>query len=575
MMLQALAKYYDRIASSESNVATEGFQKQEIPFLIVINQYGRFVDIQDTRSGEGKKKIGRQFTVPKAVKKTSGIAANLLWDVPAYIVGRPKPDPKKEPQQQLLRAKEQQQAFIKRIIEAFPSQEIDPGLAATLAFLQQNDFSDLFSHACWKEIEDNGLLLSFLIDGDTCLVCERPAIKNALIKSEKNNEAVGICLITGEVDTPVRLHTAIKGVWGAQTSGANIVSFNLSAFASFGKEQGYNAPVGEKAEFAYTTALNILLKKGSRQRIQVGDASTVFWADKKHDFEDVFAELFGEPAKEDFTQDYKQLVATFRAAEIGIKPELHPQTRFYVLGLAPNAARIAVRFWYEGTVQQVADHIWQHFDDCTIVHGPKQPYSLSLFRLLVSTAVQGKSENIPPNLAGEFMRSILSGTPYPCTLLAAAVRRVRAERDVTYPRAALIKSVLVRDTRYYHSNHKEVGMSLDTINTNIGYRLGRLFAVLEKAQEEASPVINATIRDRFYAAASSTPVAVFSHLMKLKNFHLAKLDNRGRAVNMERLIGEIMADINDFPAHLSLPDQGRFAVGYYHQRQDFFTKKDN
>jgi len=364
-------------------------------------------------------------------------------------------------------------------------------------------------------------------------------------------------------------------VWGAQTSGANIVSFNLGAFNSFGKEQGYNAPVGEKAEFAYTTALNLLLKKGSRQRMQVGDASTIFWAEKKHDFEDVFAYLFGEPAKEDFTQDHKQLIATFRAAKIGSKLELDPRTLFYVLGLAPNAARIAVRFWYEGTVQQVADHIYQHFDDCAIVHGPKQPDSLSLFRLLVSTAVQGKSENIPPNLTGEFMRSILAGTPYPRTLLAAAVRRVRAERDVTYPRASLIKAVLVRDTRYYHPNHKEVGMSLDTSNNNIGYRLGRLFAVLEKAQEEANPGINATIRDRFYGAASSTPVAVFSHLMKLKNYHIAKLDNRGRAVNLERLIAEIMADINDFPGHLSLPDQGRFAVGYYHQRQDFFTKKEN
>ena len=364
-------------------------------------------------------------------------------------------------------------------------------------------------------------------------------------------------------------------MWVAQTSGANIVSFNLAAFKSFGKEQGYNAPVGAKAEFAYTTALNHLLKKGSHQRIQVGDASTVFWAEKKHNLEDVFADLFGEPAKEDYTQDHKSLIATIRAPQIGSIPELDPRTRFFVLGLAPNAARIAVRFWYEGTVQQVAENIAQHLDDCTIVHGPKRPDNLSLFRLLVSTAMQGKSENIQPNLSGEFIRSILSGTPYPRTLLAAAIRRTRAEREVIYPRVALIKAVLVRDTRYFHIDQKEVGMSLDTSNSNIGYRLGRLFAVLEKAQEEASPGINATIRDRFYGAASSTPVSVFSHLVKLKNHHISKLDNRGRAINLERLIGEIMADINDFPAHLSLPDQGRFAVGYYHQRQDFFTKKEN
>ncbi|MDX9746514.1 MAG: type I-C CRISPR-associated protein Cas8c/Csd1 [Syntrophales bacterium] len=576
MILQALAKHYDRILATENDIPSEGFQKQAIPFLIILNKEGKFVDIQDTRSGEGKKKIGRQFTVPKAVKKTSGIAANLLWDVPAYVVGKPKIDSKKDTEKQMSRAGEQQQAFLDRMTKEFHHDYSDVGVTAVISFLQRRDFNELFSHPYWREIEENGFILSFQLEGDSYLVCERPAVQQVLCKAERSGDrSSGVCLITGEPDIPTRLHTAIKGVWGAQTSGANIVSFNLGSFNSYGKKQGYNAPVGEKAEFAYTTALNILLQRSSRQRIQIGDASTVFWAEKKHDLEDVFADLFGEPAKEDYAQDYKQLIATFRAAQLGSKPELDPRTLFYVLGLAPNAGRIAVRFWYEGTVQQVADHIYQHFDDCTIIHSPKQPDSLSLFRLLLSTAVQGKSENIPPNLAGEFMRSILSGIPYPRTLLAAAIRRIRAERDVTYPRAALIKAVLVRDTRYYHSNHKEVGMSLDTSNTNIGYRLGRLFAVLEKAQEEANPGINATIRDRFNGAASSTPVAVFSHLIKLKNYHIAKLDNRGRAVNLERLIGEIMADINDFPPHLSLPDQGRFAVGYYHQRQDFFTKKDN
>ena len=173
------------------------------------------------------------------------------------------------------------------------------------------------------------------------------------------------------------------------------------------------------------------------------------------------------------------------------------------------------------------------------------------------------------------MRAILAGTPYPKSLLSSAIRRVRAEREITYPRAALIKAVLARDARYYNSNQKEVGMSLDITNNNTGYRLGRLFAVLEKVQEEANPGLNATIRDRFYGAASSTPVAVFALLMKLKNHHIAKLENRGRAINFEKLIGEIMSGISEFPAQLSLPDQGRFAVGYYHQRQDFFITKEN
>ena len=384
-----------------------------------------------------------------------------------------------------------------------------------------------------------------------------------------------ICLVSGSPDTPARLHTAIKGVWGAQSSGANIVSFNLDAFKSFGKEQGYNATVGVKSEFAYTTALNTLLAKGSLQRIQVGDASTVFWAERKHDIEDWFADIFGEPAKGDSEQDNAAIKALFKAPAIGATPVFDDNTIFYVLGLSPNASRIAIRFWYAGTVAAVEGHIRQHFKDISIERAPHHPEYLSLFRLLVSTALQSKSDNIQPNLAGDFMRAILAGTPYPTTLLSSAIRRIKAEREVTYPRASLIKAILARNARFYETNPKEeVGMSLDTSNTNTGYRLGRLFAVLEKIQEEASPGINATIRDRFYGSASSVPVAVFSHLMKLKNHHIAKLESKGRAVNLEKIIGEIVDDIKDFPSHLSLDDQGRFAIGYYHQRQDFFKKKD-
>lgn len=569
MILQALATYYERMAAAGDDVASEGFQKKEIPFLIVLNRNGEFADLQDTRYSEGKKKIGRTFTVPKEVKKTSGIAANLLWDAPAYIVGRPKPGQKSDPD----KAKKKQHAFIDRIKQSFPKEDIDDGIAAVHHFLARGDFQELLKHPLWPEIEEKGSILSFQLEGDTSLVCERPAVLNALQTCDAPPCETAPCLITGAKDQIVRLHTAIKGVWGAQTSGANIVSFNLDAFASYGKKQSFNAPVGKRAEFAYTTALNTLLRKGSHQRIQVGDASTIFWAEKKHAIEDVFADIFGEPAKDNPVQDYKSLIATFRAPETGSRPELDPKTKFYVLGLAPNAARLAVRFWYDGTVGQVADSIYRHFDDCAIVHGPSQLETLSLFRLLVSTAAREKSENIQPNLAGEFMRAILAGTPYPQTLLSSAVRRIRAEREITYPRAALIKAVLAREARYYNRNEKEVGMALDTTNRNIGYLTGRLFAVLEKIQEEANPGINATIRDRFYGAASSTPVAVFSLLMKLKNHHLSKLENRGRAVNLERLIGEIMCGIDEFPSHLSLADQGRFAVGYYHQRQDFFTKK--
>jgi len=572
VILQALAKYYERIP----DIAEEGYQSQAIPFIIILNRDGEFIGLQDTRQGEGKKKQARSFMVPKAVKRSSGIAPNLLWDNPAYVLGRPKPDKKKDLQALQKRANEQQKSFLQRIKETISDNSVDEGVMAVTRFLEKKDFEKLFRHPLWQDVEASGANITFQLEGDTKLICQCEPIKSALMgKAESDASGPHICLVSGNPDIPARLHTAIKGVWGAQPSGANIVAINTlenPAFGSYGKEQGYNAPVGIKAEFAYTTALNTLLAKGSRQRIQVGDASTVFWAERKHSIEDWFVDIFGEPAKEDSAQDNAAIKALFKSPETGATPVLDNNINFYVLGLAPNASRIAIRFWYAGTVAEVEENIRQHFRDITIDHAPHQPEYLSLFRLLVSTALQGKSDNIQPNLAGDFMKAILAGTPYPDTLLSSAIQRIKAEREVTYPRASLIKAVLIRKAR--HKNEKEeIDMSLDTGNANPGYLLGRLFAVLERAQEAANPGINATIRDRFYGAASSTPVAVFAHLMKLKNHHIAKIDNKGAAVNLEKQIGEIMSGLADFPAHLSLPDQGRFAIGYYHQRQDFFTKK--
>ena len=238
MILQALAAYYERTVDAGGDVASEGFQKQEIPSLIILNRNGKFVDLQDTRYSEGKKKIGRTFTVPKAVKKTSGIAANLLWDTSAYVIGRPKPGQKND----LEKARKQQCAFIDRIKEAFPKVEIDEGIAAVLHFLEQGDFQELLKQPSWPEIEEKGSIISFQLEGDTRLVCERPAVINALKTCNEAPFEMAPCLITGEFGKTVRLHTAIKGVWGAQTSGANIVSFNLDAFTSYGKKkkQGLN-----------------------------------------------------------------------------------------------------------------------------------------------------------------------------------------------------------------------------------------------------------------------------------------------------------------------------------------------
>jgi CRISPR-associated protein Csd1 len=579
MILQALAKYYDRLAE-EGGVAPEGFKRVEIPFLIILNRSGEFVGLQDTRIQSGKKLVARAFLVPQERGRSGSKAwqiSNLLWDHYGYVVGWPKSD--SDGHKEMARG--QHMSFLaeaKKLYEKYPG---DMEIGAVYHFLKGGDFAAVFQHPSWSEcVKIPGCNLTFKIEGQSQLVCECENVQDfiaatsAATSNDEDEDALpeieGICLISGERASVARLHprTPISGA----KSNAKIVSFQKNmGFDSYGKLQSYNAPTSKKATFAYTTALNEMLAKNSRQKLFVGDASTVFWAEKKHEIESVFADLFGEPAKGEPEQDYKQLVATFRAPEMGAPPQLDPKTGFFVLGLAPNAARIAVRFWYAGSVGEVAGNMEQHFDDIEMTCGPKQPQYLSLFRLLVATAALGKSENIAPNLAGELMKAILIGAPYPHALLGATIRRCRAEREITYPRASLIKAVLTREARYYKRTAKEVGMSLDTTNSNVGYRLGRLFATLEKIQEEASPGINATIRDRFYGSASSTPVAAFPHLMKLKNHHLSKLANRGRAVNLEKVIGEIIDGLNDFPTHLSLPDQGRFAVGYYHQRQAFFT----
>lgn len=587
MILQALNGYYRRMAD-EGNIAPEGFKRLEIPFLLVLNRQGEFVTLLDTRTPVGKKLVARSFLVPEERGRSGSKAwqtANLLWDHYGYVLGWPKSD---SDEHQAMAVKQQDSfvANIKSLVDKYPD---DAEISSVYRFLTVGDFSTVFADPSWPECAKvPGCNLSFIIEGETRLVCQNGNVTNfvsadaaSTASEDEDGEALpdieSVCLVTGEIAPVARLHprTPIPGA----KSNAKIVSFQRNmGFDSYGKEQSYNAPIGRSAAFAYTTALNQMLARDSRQKVFVGDATAVFWAERQTPLEDLFSDFFGEPTKENPDQLNAAVRALFTAPAAGAPPLDDDFTPFFVLGLAPNAARIAVRFWYPGTVAEVSSHIRQHFKDCAITHGQKQSEYLSVGRMLKSTSPTsskhpyGDPEKIPPNLAGDFMKAILAGTTYPQTLLASAVRRCRAEREITYPRAALIKACLNRAARLrdYSPDQQEVTMSLDITNVNPGYRLGRLFATLEKIQEEASPGINATIRDRFYGSASATPVAAFPHLMKLKNHHLSKLDNRGRAINMEKLIGEIMDGLNDFPSHLGLSEQGRFAVGYYHQRQDFF-----
>jgi CRISPR-associated protein Csd1 len=307
----------------------------------------------------------------------------------------------------------------------------------------------------------------------------------------------------------------------------------------------------------------------------VGDASTVFWAEEDSPFEEIFAALISGSDEDDPKRGIEVVRDWLSAPYTGVHRDAGDDTRFHVLGLAPNAARIAVRFWQTGTVREFADRIRQHFADIAIVAPSFETSHLPLWRLLAATALKGESKNVVPNLAGDTMRAILAGTDYPAALLQAAIRRCRAEQSVPFARAAVIKAYLNRRARLQSASEKELSMSLDRENNEPAYRLGRLFAALERIQAAAQPGINATIRERYYGAASSSPASVFPILLRLKNHHLAKLDSAALKTWYEKLLGEIFLGIGpDFPRHLDMPAQGRFAIGYYHQTQDFFTRKN-
>jgi CRISPR-associated protein Csd1 len=572
MILQALYEYYQRTASDPTrHVAPEGFEWKEILFVVVLDEVGRLKAFEDTREGTGNNRPGKKFLVPQGEKRTVGIKANLLWDNIEYALGA---NPRNR--NDIFSRHED----FRRRVDDLQNVLNLPQLNALITFLDSDPIAQIEQHKecaeSWQEALERNSNVIFKIEGspDTSLCDTIRSILSAT-DSRNNAEVNGLCLVTGELSHISRLHPPIKGVQGTNTQGGAIVSFNLPAFVSFGKTQNYNAPISESVAFAYTTGLNMLLGKNSSNKIRIGNTTVVFWSDRNsyseaYDFEKSFISFFADPPKDNPDQGVLAVKALYEAIYSGNIP-VDEGNHFYVLGLSPNAARIAVRFWKNGTIKNFADKIKKHFDDMEIVRGSKDSEYLTLNQMLRATVLDYKMDNVPPNLAGAAVESILDGTPYPVTLLHQCIRRIRAERKVTRNRAAILKAYLNRSNYYFNPNGKEeITVSLDRTNTSAGYRLGRLFSVLEKIQEEASPGINTTIRDRFYGAASSSPVTVFPQLLKLKNHHLAKLTNQGRKVNFEKELGEIFDGLQDFPSHLSMEDQARFAIGYYHQRQSFF-----
>lgn len=584
MILQALTRYYERLLEQGAEgIAPPGYSPVGISYEIVLAADGRVVAVNDIRYTSGKKPRPRTLIVPQPPKRSSNVAPCFLADKTSYVLGVSATSKRSE----------QEHAAFKTLHLDQLREADDAGLHALCLFLQSWSPEQFEETAGFNnDVLDANLV--FRLDGDRQRLHERPAARAAWqrLAGGSDEMAVQPCLITGEDRPPALLHPAIKGVRGAQSSGASIVSFNLDSFKSYGKDQGANAPVSQEAAFAYSTALNHLLRAGNDnfQRLQIGDATVVFWAEAGNGEQAQEAELtFGallngvdadDDSEAQKIRDVLDKIAHGRPlAEVD--PKLQDGTRMYVLGLAPNASRLSIRFWETGTLGTFARRFADHAQDFRIEPLPWKT-APSAWRVVLATApnragAKPKADDAAANLVGEFVRAVLTGRPYPRSLLAGTLMRMRADHSISGLRAAICKAIPSREHRLgLRQREEEPPVSLNKQSTHPGYRLGRLFAVLEDAQRGAlGGHVNATIRDRYYGAASATPASVFPILLRNVQNHLGKLrkEKPGFAVNLEKDITEIIGGLPEaFPRSLPMEAQGQFAIGYYHQSQQRFLK---
>lgn len=581
-ILQALDRYYDRMAA-RGEAEVPGYSREKISFAIVLAVDGRPIDKIDLRDLTGRKPRPRLLEVPAAVKRTAGIMSNLLWDKTVYVLGRTAGAGR--------RTAEEHAAFKDTHLDLLAKAD-DDGLAALRRFVESWVPARFDAAPFTEEMLDSNIV--FRLEGDNRLIHEREAARSLLAGRSGNDGPTRLCLVTGNNAQVRRLHPTIKGVEGAQTSGAALVSFNLDAFTSYGHEQGNNAPTSEAAAFRYGAALNRMLDRDGPNRLMrpVGDATVVFWADASGVGEDVakraedlFAGWLTPPVEEQDADkrdrdagEAAKLRDVLRDVAVGrplksVDPRLENGVRFHVLGLAPNAARLSVRYWLDDRFEAFARRLADHYDDLAIEPKPWRANPPSVSRLLVkTTALQEKFDNIPPLLAGEVMRAVLGGGRYPRTLLVAAIIRLRAGDDPASGwHAAAIRAVLARDYRLKYEK-EQTPVSLDPEYPDAAYQLGRMFALLETAQRMALGKVNTTIRDRYFGAASATPASVFPLLLRGVQSHLGKLRKQGKGSWIEREIENITDHLPpELPRSLRLEAQGRFAIGYYHQRKAQFA----
>ena len=585
MILQALTAYYEQLVRQGKLSAPGWDDSFKVSYELRLNDAGQLVSIVPllTEKTIGKKTVlaPRAMRVPAHEKRSSGIAANFLCDNSSYLLGA---DEKGKPE----RSADCFKACAKlhhAILDGVDS----PAARALLAYFDSWDPAQAATHPLlqeqWKEITGNANLIFGYeaADHSHSFVNDDPAIQNAWQTHYNDRSAdsdIGQCLITGKYAPIERTHPNISGVPGAQSSGAALVSFNAPAFCSYGHEQGDNAPVSKYAAFAYTTALNRLLADRSHCK-HVGDTTILCWAENAEPvYQDAMSMfLFGadEAAgiqESDVQAALKRLSAGQTVPFLG--KELSHDQHFYLLGLAPNAARLSVRFFLRDTFGSFAQNLQKHAEEMAIDCSEKEKFrTLPIWAVVNETTrtVPGQPAKPSPQLAGDLLRAVLTGGRYPATLLNGVTLRIRAEQAVTRGRAAVIKAYYLRN--YPTELNKEVYTVCLNETTNVPYLLGRLFSVLEAVQKAANPGINTTIKDRYFNAACATPGMAFPTLLRLSQKHLQKL-NDGLAAYYDKQITALMAQLPEsgFPARLSLPDQGKFTIGYYHQTQKRFTKKN-
>lgn len=578
MILQALTRYYENLLA-QGGAVRPGWAKAKVSYGLELDEQGQVVQLLHLQEQviKGKKTVfvPRELPMPAPVKRTAGVASNFLCDNSGYLLGVDNKNKPARTADCFAAAK----ALHLELLEEVPS----PAAQAALRYFEAWDPSAAPSHPAlqedWEELLSGGNL-TFYYHGKP--VAEDPAVLEAWQRRWENSgeEAEDIlCLVTGRHGALARLHPSVKGVVGAQSSGASLVSFNAPAFCSYGHEQGANAPTGAYAAFAYTTALNALLSDQNHV-CRVGDTTILFWADNG----DAAYQDCALDALFDTTYSESDLLRTLHQLAQGEpvlwdESLLDPATTFYVLGLSPNAARLSVRFFWQNRFGALARNLAHHYERLQMVRPAYEKYpTLPIWCLVRETVRKPSPGSRPaepnPRLAGDLLLSVLNDAPYPATLLGGGVLRIRAEHNISWGQASILKAYYLQNSN--EEQIKEVmSVQLNEHSTYLPYVLGRLFSVLENVQQRANPGISATIKDRYFNAASATPAMVFPTLLNLAQKHLAKLE-KGMAVNLDKRITELMGRITEtLPARMSLPEQNAFQIGYYHETQHRYTKKED